>query len=188
VTALARYTIRASVLHDRRPRAVLAELNEAIRRQQLDYRFATVLYASVKPDIDIVRIRLAVGGHPLPLIVRADGAVEPAGRPGTLLGVLPDPKLPEDDVELHPGDAMVLYTDGVIEASPVDDVFGVEQLAELLSGCARQEAADIAATVERAVVDVQQGRARDDVALLVVRVPEPATPFGSPAHGVSATA
>ena len=49
ITAIARYTLRAAVLHNPRPAGVLVELNEALLRQGLDYRFCTVLYASVTP-------------------------------------------------------------------------------------------------------------------------------------------
>jgi PAS domain S-box-containing protein len=188
VTALARYTIRASVLHDRRPVAVLSELNEAIRRQGLEYRFATVLYARLRMVPEGLSVTLGVGGHPLPLVLHADGRVHTAGRPGTLLGILPQPKLAEETLLLEPGAALVLYTDGVIEASPLDDAFGTERFTEFLAGCAGRKAAEIAEAIERAVVEVQNGKARDDVALLVLRVPEAAEPFGSAADGVSATA
>ena len=49
LTALARYTLRAAAQHTRRPQAVLRELNEALLRHQLGYRFCTVLYASLTP-------------------------------------------------------------------------------------------------------------------------------------------
>ena len=101
VTALARYTLRASVLHSRRPAQVLAELNEALLRQGLDYRFCTVLYASVTPRPDGCDVVLATGGHPLPLVLRADGAVETAGAPGTLLGIVREPEISEERVALR---------------------------------------------------------------------------------------
>ena len=132
ITALARYTLRAAVLHSRRPAQVLAELNEALLRQGLDYRFCTVLYASVTPRPDGCDVVLATGGHPLPLILRADGEVEEAGVPGTLLGIVREPEISEERVALGRGDALVLYTDGVVEASPSDEALAPERLAELL--------------------------------------------------------
>jgi serine phosphatase RsbU (regulator of sigma subunit) len=170
VTALARYTIRASVLHDRRPAAILRELNEAILRHGGDFRFCTALYLSVTPCVDGgADVRLAVGGHPLPLLVRADGTVTPVGRTGTLLGVLAEPVLHESPAHLERGDALVLYTDGVIEASPLDDAFGPERLAAFLRGCAGRSAEEIATGVERRTLEVQRGRLRDDVAIVVLR-------------------
>ena len=95
VTALARYTVRASAtLHSDRPEVVLHDLNEAIHpRGPGDSRFCTVLYVSLSLHGDRVTGCVASGGHPLPLILRADGRVETAGMPGTLLGILPDPEI-----------------------------------------------------------------------------------------------
>ena len=145
ITALARYTLRAAVLHTRRPSEVLAELNEALLRQGLDYRFCTVLYASVTPKPDGCEAVLATGGHPLPLVIRAGGAVEQAGEPGTLLGIVREPQISEARVELGAGDALVLYTDGVVEASPADGALGPERLEALLRGCSGCDAGAIAA-------------------------------------------
>jgi PAS domain S-box-containing protein len=179
ITALARYTLRASVLHSARPSQVLAELNEALLRQGLDYRFCTVLFASVTPRPDGCEVVLATGGHPLPLIVRAGGAVEQAGEPGTLLGIVREPVISEQRVLLGSGDALVLYTDGVVEASPADDALAPERLAELLLACAGHDAGAIAAAVESKALEVQHGRLRDDVAVVVLR----STPFDQPGPG-----
>ena len=130
VTALARYTVRASAtLHSDSPGVVLQDLNDAIRRETPHSRFCTVLYVSLALHGDRVTGCIASGGHPLPLILRADGRVETAGLPGTLLGILPDPEIRPQNLVLRPGDSMILYTDGVIEASPLDHRFGPEQLA-----------------------------------------------------------
>ena len=179
ITALARYTLRASVLHSARPSQVLAELNEALLRQGLDYRFCTVLFASVTPRPDGCEVVLATGGHPLPLIVRAGGAVEQAGEPGTLLGIVRDPEISEQRVLLGSGDALVLYTDGVVEASPADNALAPERLAELLLACDGRDAGAIAAAVESKALEVQHGRLRDDVAVVVLR----STPFDQPGPG-----
>ena len=132
VTALARYTVRASAtLHSDDPRVVLQDLNDAIRRESAHNRFCTVLYVSLSLHGDRVTGCVASGGHPLPLILRADGRVETIGLPGTLLGILPDPEIRPQELTLRPGDSLILYTDGVIEASPLDHRFGPEQLARV---------------------------------------------------------
>jgi PAS domain S-box-containing protein len=187
LTALARHTIRAAVAHDARPAAVLRELNDAILRESADYRFCTALYVRLVPTPAGVRACVASGGHPLPLLLRAGGSVEAVGRAGTLLGVIPEPQIHEAAVRLGPGDALVLFTDGVIEASPLDDAFGPEQLARFLCGCAGMDAGRIAAGVERRVLELQHGEPRDDVAVVVLRVePGSAAPFARVAEGVAA--
>jgi PAS domain S-box-containing protein len=169
LTALARYTLRAAAQHTRRPRAVLGVLNEALLRQRLDYSFCTVLYASVTPRDERVSVCMATGGHPLPFVLRAGGQVEPAGTPGMLLGIVDDPDVTEQAIELGPGDALVLVTDGVTEATADDRAAGPRRLEALLGRCAGEGAAAIAEAVERDAVAAQGGRVRDDVAVLVAR-------------------
>ena len=61
-----------------------------------EYRFCTALYVALTPGEGGVRVTVASGGHPLPLLVRADGRVETVGRPGTLLGIVPEPRIEDD--------------------------------------------------------------------------------------------
>jgi PAS domain S-box-containing protein len=171
VTALARYTLRAAAMRERLPSRSLAVLNEALLRQRDDRRFCTVAYAYIEKLDRGARAGIATGGHPLPLLLRADGVVEAVGAPGTLLGVVPDPDLEDRAVTLQPGDALVFYTDGVIE-SRGSNVLDERRLAELLATCAGSGADAIAAKVEEAAVLSQGGRPRDDIAVLVLRVVE----------------
>jgi PAS domain S-box-containing protein len=189
ITALARYTLRAAVLHTRRPARVLEALNEALLRQGMDYRFCTVLYAAVTPRADGCDVVVATGGHPLPLVLRADGAVDIAGSPGTLLGVVPDPAISEAPIHLGPGDALVLYTDGVVDTGTDAEALGTERLAELLGSWAGRDAGRIAAAIEREALAVQDGRMRDDVAVVVLQVRPGGgeVPFGAPGAGVART-
>ena len=169
VTALARYTLRAAAMRERLPSRSLAVLNEALLRQRDDRRFCTVAYAYIEKLERGARVGVACGGHPLPLLLRADGSVEAIGVPGTLLGVVPDPDLEDRAVTLEPGDALVFYTDGVIE-SRGDSHIDERRLAELIGTCAGAGADAIAAKVEEAAVLSQGGRPRDDIAVLVLRV------------------
>ena len=170
VTALARYTLRAAAMRERLPSRSLAVLNEALLRQRDDRRFCTVAYAYFEKLDRGARVGVACGGHPLPLLLRADGTVETVGEPGTLLGVVPDPDLEDRAVTLEPGDALVFYTDGVIEGRGDSNVLDERRLAELVATCAGAGADAIAARVEEAAVLSQGGRPRDDVAVLVLRV------------------
>ena len=170
VTALARYTLRAAAMRERLPSRSLAVLNEALLRQRDDRRFCTVAYAYFEKLDRGARVGVACGGHPLPLLLRSDGTVETVGEPGTLLGVVPDPDLEDRAVTLEPGDALVFYTDGVIEGRGDSNVLDERRLAELVATCAGAGADAIAARVEEAAVLSQGGRPRDDVAVLVLRV------------------
>ncbi len=173
VTALARYTLRAAAMRERVPSRSLAVLNEAMLRQRDDRRFCTVAYAYIEKLDRGARAGVSTGGHPLPLLLRADGTVETVGAPGTLLGIVPDPSLVDELVTLEPGDALVFYTDGVIESrAGTNGVLDERRLAELVGTCAGQGADAIASKVEEAAVLTQGGKPKDDIAVLVLRVAE----------------
>jgi serine phosphatase RsbU (regulator of sigma subunit) len=146
-------------------------LNEAILRNPGEDRFCTVVYAQASVRDGTAHVTLVCGGHPLPLVLRADGTVEHAGIPGTLLGIFADPDLREDVVELAPGDALVLYTDGVTEAGLVGKQFGERALREALEVCFGMSARSVAEHVRNRVMEHEGGMPRDDVAVLVLRMP-----------------
>jgi serine phosphatase RsbU (regulator of sigma subunit) len=170
VTALARYTLRTAAMRERLPSRSLRLLNEALLRQRDDRRFCTVAYAYLEAHDGGIRVGVASGGHPLPMLLRPDGRVESVGEPGTLLGVLPDPNLEDRSLALSPGDALVFYTDGVIEGRGAEVLLDEDGLRELLAGLAGAGADEIAARVEEAAVAAQDGSPRDDIAVLVLRV------------------
>jgi PAS domain S-box-containing protein len=173
VTALARYTLRAAAMREFLPSRSLAVLNEALLRQRDDRRFCTVAYAYLEKLDEGARVGISTGGHPLPLLLRADGTVEPVGAPGTLLGVVPDPNLEDRAVTLAPGDSLVFYTDGVIESRVSSNgVLDERRLMELIATCAGRDPDAIASKVEEAALLSQHGRPKDDIAVLVLRVAE----------------
>jgi serine phosphatase RsbU (regulator of sigma subunit) len=170
MTSLIRHTVHAEVRHGLGPAEVLRRINAAMLRHHgaTRARFATMVHAAMTVDPAGVTIRLVNGGHPAALVLRADG-VEWLEVPGTLVGVYPDLHLAEVEVRLAPGDALLLYTDGVTEARGPEGWFGTERLADLAASLAGASADAIADGVLAAVSDFQDGRLRDDVALLVVR-------------------
>ena len=171
VTALARYTLRTLGIQETSPAEVLRKLNDALLRQRADRRFCTVAYASLQVNGGgSAEVCLSSGGHPLPYVLRADGRVETVGEPGTLLGVLPDVRLSDTSVRLGRGDVMVLYTDGVTEARGPDGMFGADRLASVLASCAGLDAKSVAARIESAALEIQEGHPRDDIAILAVRI------------------
>src|SRR3954452_1874599 len=168
VTALARYTVRAVADREARPSAVLHALNAAVLRQDLEDRFCTAAYARLEPGPDGATVRLSSAGHPLPLLVRADGRVAAVGAHGMVLGVSPHPPLVDRDVDLAAGDKLVFFTDGVVEARVEAGMLGVDGLSAVLASCGGDDAVRTGEVVYNAAVE---GRSApdDDIAVLVLR-------------------
>ena len=101
------------------PAATLAALNdEMLRQRNPDRRFVTAVLARLEPHAEGgARLVVASGGHPPPVLLRADGDAEVVPCPGTLLGVEDDARSFDDGDRAGAGDTLVLYTDGVTEAS-----------------------------------------------------------------------
>jgi serine phosphatase RsbU (regulator of sigma subunit) len=169
VTALARHTLRAAAVYESRPSALLSLLHSALRDERDDGRFCTVAFCHFELHEGGARMVVSCGGHPLPLVLRRSGAVEPVGRLGTLLGADVDPVLSDVAIELAPGDLVVLYTDGVTEVrSARQEVFGHDDLAELLRRCAGMHPDGVAQRIQDTVLEAADGRPRDDIAVLVI--------------------
>ena len=170
VTGLARHAARLLARDGHGATAVLDRLNRAVADDYAPDRFLSMLCVELVPlDGGGARLRLASAGHPLPLLLRADGQVEQAARPQLLLGVVPDPGYHADVAELRPGDALVCVTDGVTERTDgvrqFDDDNG---LTRLISGWAGLPAAVIADRIRAAVHDFAGVPPHDDVAVLVL--------------------
>jgi PAS domain S-box-containing protein len=186
VTSMARYTVRTLSAQGWSPGRVLEQLNQALLTDVEEERFCTLLYGRVIQDpVDIetdwtpgVRIILALGGHPQPLVRWLDGAVTAAGHPGTALGLLSRVDVKEESVHLRPGEVLVAYTDGVTEARSGTEQFGEQRLADVIAAAAEglrgasgpAAAALVADAVADRVLEALEDFSdeRDDVALLVV--------------------
>jgi serine phosphatase RsbU (regulator of sigma subunit) len=148
-----------------------AAVDETLRAEFGGERFATGLLARL--DLRDGRLRWINAGHPPPLLLRGGKLVKVLElRPTTPLGV-PFGQTPPalGDEPLEPGDRVLLYTDGVVEARTASgEFFTADRLAEFLE----REAADGAPTPEilrrlrHAILSHQKGRLQDDATALLV--------------------
>ncbi|MDQ3742140.1 MAG: SpoIIE family protein phosphatase [Actinomycetota bacterium] len=168
LTATLRHATRAAAVRHREPRDVMAALNDAMLRDTEGGAFCTAVYGTIDLGGDHVRVCLASAGHPLPLLVD-DGQVRPLGRPGTLLGAFPATVAHQHQVALRPGQLLVLYTDGVVEARTPTGLFGFERLEAVLADRRGTGAPEVAARIESAVLAATRGQVSDDLAVLTVR-------------------
>jgi PAS domain S-box-containing protein len=171
LTGLARYTLRTAAMQEDDPSRILSLLSEAIFQQRSDAQFCTAAYGRLELEPVGARLTVSSGGHPLPLLLSEEGRVEQLGIPGTLLGAIPDTKLADRAVHLSPGEAVVFYTDGVIEAGNPRGAFGLESLIAVLESCIGRSAEEIVQRIESAVAGLEENPS-DDVAVLVLRVRE----------------
>ncbi len=174
ITALARYTIRAAANHDYDPAAAIAELNK-VMVTDTDFssghsRFATVCCIRLRVVPEGLAVDVACGGHPPPVLIRADGTTEEVGVAGTLVGVFPEVELTTVHTVIAPGDTLVAYTDGVIEARDDDGrQFDVEGIYDVLGPLAGRPAHELVDALEAAVLRIQGGISHDDIAVLVAQ-------------------
>jgi PAS domain S-box-containing protein len=170
VMGMIRHSIRAAALQERLPSGILRVVNDALRQQPGEDRFATLTYVRLEAAGAGVQATVCAGGHPLPLLLQRDGTVRNVGHPGMLLGPFPDPQLADHRAALSPGDTLVLYTDGVTERRGGESLFGEARLMELIHGCAGLSASEIVKRIEREVLAFGPEEPRDDIAILATRV------------------
>ncbi|HEX2225410.1 MAG TPA: PP2C family protein-serine/threonine phosphatase [Thermoanaerobaculia bacterium] len=168
VMAIANATLKTALDLDPSPLRVAALLNRTLCRTGDRRTFLSAFYALLTPETG--HLEYFCAGHPFPLLRRADGEVEELGCGGLPLG-LRDPLLvTPSTATLEPGDLLLFYTDGLVEAvdPQMREAFGFERLTALLEigGGASQ------AVHDRILGDFQRHVGpeplRDDLTLLVI--------------------
>lgn len=167
LAALARYTIRTLAVLQASPQRVLRGLNETLLDRAEPEQFLSAVYLTTRESPQGLDVRLARGGHPLPLLRRADGTVEAVEAPGALLGCLEEPGLKDVRFRLAPGDLLLLYSDGVTEARAGVTDFTEARLRTLLAATT-PIAHVVVDVIIQAVLTHSGGLLADDVTVLVL--------------------
>jgi GAF domain-containing protein len=175
LTGKVRQTLRALRLVETRPESMLKVLNKALLQAGRQHRFVTMVIGSVqRVEHGRVRMTLATGGHPAPLVLRLDGRVEEVPVSGTLIGAVDRTIVRPAEVELAPGELCLLFSDGLTEARggpSGTELWGEPRLHDALAGCAGMPAAVTVERLRQLVSDWVHGGPRDDIAMLAVRAP-----------------
>jgi serine phosphatase RsbU (regulator of sigma subunit) len=172
LTSLARHTVRAAAPYVNSPAGILRAVHDAVEAETRGRpaTFLTAVCLQLWPAAAGTTGRLAIGGHPKPLLVHPDGHIELIGHPGRLLGIIEPGTHPETGFTLLPGAMLVLHTDGVTEARRGADLFGDERLHTTVSALARSGASPQA--VADGILEACTRHAKnhaDDIAILVLR-------------------
>ena len=149
------------------PLAILQRLQDAIRAEMPSNRFATMVAARLDANGDVT---IANAGHCPPLLIRAGGVVEQIPSGGPPVGIAVGPTWRRSSLRWRPGDALVLYTDGLIEArSAQEEEFGMERLRELVRAFSGSEPKRLSRAILSAVRAHAGGEPQDDFTLLIAR-------------------
>jgi sigma-B regulation protein RsbU (phosphoserine phosphatase) len=168
--AYASGAVRARAFERRPPADLLARVNRTLRRRGIDGFYCTLAYALF--DFRELSLRVANSGLPHPFHYKAStGRAEPLAVSGLPLGTFDGSGYDELGVELSAGDAVVFYSDGVIEARRDKEEYGAERLCRGLEENAKRTAPEIG---ERLIADLEDflgdTSPHDDVTLIVVKI------------------
>ena len=131
VMATTRSVVRGAAQRSSSPGEVLKQANELLHPDIPPNMFITCLYAILEPDSG--RLRCANAGHHLPYVRHGDDIVELRAT-GMPLGLMPEANYEEKETLLEPGDSVLCYSDGLLEAhNSQREMFGFERLRELLA-------------------------------------------------------
>lgn len=173
VTGLTRYTLRAAAVYDDDPVEVLTNLN-AVLRQQFGHqgiKMCTLIYGRLTVQNRGFDVVLASGGHPPPVLFDSDGSayyVDSTG--GQAVGIIAEPRFVASRFHLSPGDTLLLYTDGLTEASTGVGLKRYDDEGALLRFAKSQSpttAAAIVDAIRRLLANLGTG-VQDDTAVLAL--------------------
>jgi len=167
--------LRMGLARDFKIVRTVERMNQIIHRSTLTSRFVSLFYGELELNGVFIYVN---AGHPPPFRLKADGEVRFLVEGGAVLGPIADSTYERGFVRLAPGDVMVLYTDGLLEASAGDPAFGaaeeygIDRLVALARELRGRPAREIVAAM-LADVDRFTGGAppQDDRTVLVVRSP-----------------
>jgi serine phosphatase RsbU (regulator of sigma subunit) len=172
--ALLMAAYRASLLAEIRNqftlRTVIAKVNGLLNESTEAGKFVTAFYGVL--DTKNAVFTFVNAGHNPPILRRSDGTIDPLLEGGLALGILPDARYEERPVSLHPGDILLLYTDGVSEAADPDgDQYGTDRLEDLLTEIKDRSARQIVDTVLDRVIKFVggPGKLNDDLTVVCLK-------------------
>ena len=163
--------VKALASENTSPKELVEKVNRVMCRNTTEAKFITLFYGLL--DVDDKTLRYVNAGHNAPILTRKDGAQVRLEQGGLILGIFQERSYEEGEIELRPGDRLVMFTDGLSEAVDGEgEEFGEERVAEL-SCCTRQLSAEaLRRRLLERVTEFCAGGFDDDATILVVAVQE----------------
>lgn len=148
------------------PAALLAGVNRHFYESTASDRFATLFLGIY--DEATRKLRYVNCGHCPPMLRRSNGTLQRLHPTAALLGAFEHWSGDEAEIALHPGDSLVVYSDGVTEAAnSVDEEFGEQRLESLLGSTSTAE--ESVQSITSNVLEFSRGERHDDVTVVVLR-------------------
>ena len=163
--------IHATVINELAMRVVMARVNSLVHEATNGDRFITTFYGLIDPEAR--RLLYINAGHNPPLLLHRDGTSQLLAQGGLPLGIFDHSRYSESVIDFHTGDVLVIYTDGVVEATNMlDDQFGLRRLEEVVRLAEDRRSYEIAQAIIRAVHDhsFDTDGPEDDLTVLVIKV------------------
>ena len=151
------------------PRELCRGLNRTLCEIMPENKFISLFYGVL--DSQDNQLTYCNAGHNPPILLRADGSATELNSSGAILGRFPDWQYLQVDRKLNPGDTLLLFTDGVVEAcSQENELFGEQRLVQLARKCCEQNAAALQSALLNAASDHCGGVFQDDATMIVIQV------------------
>ena len=161
--------VRMLAPHVAEPRELCDRVNEAVLSNSVSGRFITFFYCVA--DTEQGRIRYTNAGHNWPILARSSGDCERLNTEDAVLGTLRQWSYHQQEMELHSGDRLVLFTDGITECTDAEGrEFGEEQLLGLVSQNVHLSAEDLKDVILNSANLHSDGVLNDDATLIVTAV------------------
>jgi serine phosphatase RsbU (regulator of sigma subunit) len=168
IAVMMRMAFRSPAVNKESPEDVLRQLNHMLVETSPTGNFATAFYFVYDSDTHLMRY--ASSGHPVPVLVRAGGRqVDELRGGGLVMGTIDDIPVEEHVIRVEPDDKILLYTDGLTEATNAGgEQFGIARLEEVVAANAEARGPDFLRGIVRALDEFVGGApASDDVTLVV---------------------
>jgi len=169
--AIARALFHTEVRRTLSPREVVSVVHHLLLEvSSEDNQFVTAFYGVL--HLDTRHMTYVRAGHDRPLLLHRDGALDVLPGTGRFIGMLDDVEIEECSLELHGGDRLILYSDGVVDArNAADERFGSDRLVEVVKAHPTAEAETISAAIMQGVLAFQGDAPQfDDITLLVAAI------------------
>ncbi|SDJ84167.1 GAF domain-containing SpoIIE family protein phosphatase [Nonomuraea jiangxiensis] len=165
VSAMVRGGLRVLSAWESDPAAVMRKVNEALVAQGTGM-FVMAVAGFVRGR----EIKLSSAGHHPAVLLQPDGVVRYAAGGGVPLGISPDAETGVETLTVHPGETLVLYSEGLISSrNDIGEPYGEERLADVLGRCAGQSPSTVVKAVEADRHAFSGGQVWDEIVVLALR-------------------